>query len=213
MRIFFPKYRRGQLLFVLLASWLCVGCALAQSLKTNVPSERLSGGAYVSPDGGYTVTLPPLIQPGARIEERQVSPVEHGVFFIDDFGNLYYVLRTDNAKANLTLERISDGFAVGEYLREKLYAATDRGNELRLLGINKGGSPIVARTREKGEWVERKNDQYEAWSIFIHDVHIYQVTAGVADLRRRSEMEMFASAKKNLEEFLKGLTIKPKKVE
>jgi hypothetical protein len=180
---------------------------------TNVPSERLTRETYASPDGGYTVTLPPLIKPGARIEERQTSPVTHGSFFADDFGKAYYILRTDNTKTKFTLEQISDDFKVGEFLREKQYISADRGKELRLVGINKGGSPIVSLTKEKGEWVQRKNDLYEAWSIFIHGVHIYQVTAGVTSLQKESENALFDRAKRNLEEYLKGLSIKQAKQE
>lgn len=192
-----------------------VGCAAlpSPSVVTNVPSERLTSETFTSPDGGYTVTLPPLIKPGARIEERQTSPVAHGIFFADDFGKAYYILRTDNTKTKFTIEQISDDFKVGDLLREKQYTSTDRGKELRLVGINKGGSPIVSRTKEKGEWVERKNDLYEAWSIFPHGVHIYQVTAGVTSLQKESENVLFDRAKRNLDELLKGLSIRQAKQE
>ena len=183
------------------------------SVTTNVPSARLVKDTYSSPDGGYTVTIPPLIKPGARIEERQTSPVTHGVFFADDFGKVYYILRTDNTKTKFTLEQVSEDFKVGDLLRVKQYITTDRGKELRLLGIYKEGSPIVTRTKENGEWVERKNDLYEAWSLFIHGAHIYQVTAGVTAVRKESENALLNRAEKNLEEFLKGLTIKPMKQE
>ena len=197
-------------LFVML-----VGCAVlpSPSVITNVPSARLAKDTYGSPDGGYTVTLPPLIKPGARIEERQTSPVTHGVFFTDDFGKVYYILRTDNTKTKFTLEQVSDDFKVGDLLREKQFTTTDRGKELQLLGISKEGSPIVTRTKEKGEWVERKNDLYEAWSIFIRDARIYQVTAGVTALQKESENILFDRAKRNLEEFLKSLSIKPTRQE
>ena len=38
------------------------GCATlpSASVKTNVPSDRLSSETYTSPDGGYRVTLPHL---------------------------------------------------------------------------------------------------------------------------------------------------------
>lgn len=195
----------GFFLFVTL-----VGCAVlpSPSVKTNVPSERLTRETYASPDGGYTVTLPPLIKPGARIEERQTSPETHGIFFADDFGKAYYILRTDNTKTKFTIEQISDDFKVGEFLREKQYTNTDRGKELRLVGINKGGSPVVSLTKDKGEWVERKNDLFEARTIFIHNVHIYEITAGVTSLQKESENVLFDRAKRNLEEFLKGLSIK-----
>ncbi len=196
---------------MVVGSWLLLSCAFATTVQTNVPSERLTEQTYISPDRGYTVRLPPLVRPGARIEERQTSPVAHGVFFADDFGKVYYILRTDNTKTQLTLEKISEDFKIGEFLREKQYATTDRGKELRLLGINKGASPIVTRVRDKGEWIERKNDLYEAWSIFTHAAYIYQVTAGVTALQGQSEADMFNRAKRNLDEFLMGLTIKPEK--
>ena len=168
---------------------------------------------YSSPDGGYTVTPPPLVKPGARFEERQISPVTHVVIFADDFGKVYYILRTDNTKTKFTLEKVPNDFKAGDLLREKQYTTTERGKELRILGINKNGSPVVTRSKENGEWVERKNDLYEAWSLFIHGDHIYQVTAGVTALQKESENVLFDRAKRNLEEFLKGLSIKPTKQE
>ena len=178
-----------------------------QLAKDTVLTKRRAKHPYSSPDGGYTVTPPPLI--GARTEERQTSPVTHGVFFADDFGKVYSILRTDNTKTIFTLEKISEDFKVGDDLREKQYITTNRGKELRLLGINKEGSPVVTKTKENGKWVVRKNDLYEAWSLFIHGDHIYQVTAGVTALQKESENILFDRAKRNLEEFLKGLSIKP----
>jgi len=194
-------------LFVIL-----VGCAAgihSPSVKTNVPSERLAKNTYGSPDGGYTVALPPLIKPGARIEERQISPETHGVFFMDDFGKVYCILRNDNTNIKITIEEASDNFHGGDILREKQYTTTERGKELRILGINKNGSPVVTRSKENGEWVERKNDLYEAWSLFANGDHLYQVAAGVTALQKESENILFDRAKRNLEEFLKSLIIKP----
>jgi hypothetical protein len=208
-----PTNLRTGLSFFLLV--ILAGCATlpSPSITTNVPSSRLTSNTYASPDGEYTVALPPLMKPGARIEERQISPVGHGIFFADDFGKAYYILRTDNTKTQFTIEQISDDFKVGELLREKQFVTTDQGKELRLVGINKGGSPIVSRTKENGEWVERKNDLYEAWSIFLHGIHIYQVTAGVTSIQKESETVLFDRGKINLEEFLKGLHIRPSKQE
>lgn len=184
-----------------------------QIAKDTVLTKQRAKHPYSSPDGGYTVTPPPLVKPGARFEERQISPVTHVVFFADDFGKVYYILRTDNTKTKFTLEKVPNDFKAGDLLREKQYTTTDRGKELRLLGINKKGSPVVTRTKENGKWVERKNDLYEAWSLFIHGDHIYQVTAGVTALHNESENVLFDQAKRNLEEFLKGLSIKPMKQE
>ena len=149
----------GLSFFLFVVSLGCAGLP-SPSVTSNVPSERLTNNAYTSPDGGYTVTLPSLTKPGVRIEERQTDPGMYGAFFADDFGKTYYILRTDNTKTNFTIEHISNDFNVGEHLREKSYSSTARGKELRLVGINKGGSPIVSQTKENGEWVTRKNDLY-----------------------------------------------------
>ncbi|MGH7184215.1 MAG: hypothetical protein ACREJN_19880 [Nitrospiraceae bacterium] len=199
--------------FSLLLFMTLVGCAAppSPSIITNVPSARLANDTYVSPDGEYSVKLPALIKPGARIDELQTNPVAHGVFFADDLGKVYSILRTDNSRTRFTLEQVSDNFKVGDLLREKQFATTDRGKVLRLLGINKERSPIVTRTKEKGEWIQRKNDLYEAWSIFMRDAYIYQVTAGVTALENESENVLLDRAKKNLNGFLKSLSIKPTK--
>ncbi len=156
------------------------GLVLTKQLaKDAVLFKRRAKHPYSSPDGGYTVTPPSLVKPGARLEERQISPVTHAVFFSDDFGKVYYILRTDNTKTKFTLDKVPNDFKAGDLLREKQNTTTERGKELRILGINKNGSHVVTRSKENGEWVERKNDLYEAWSLFIHGDHIYQVTAGV----------------------------------
>ena len=51
----------------LLTTW--AGCATlpSASVRTNVPSDRLSHETYTSPDEGYSVTLPHL-KAGAKVE-------------------------------------------------------------------------------------------------------------------------------------------------
>jgi hypothetical protein len=103
-RMTMPRYS-GLSLFLLVA---LAGCAAlpSASVTTNVPSDRLSHETYPSPDGGYTVTLPHLIQPGARIEERQVSPEQYGVRFSDDSGKAYRIVRIDNTGDKFTIEQL-----------------------------------------------------------------------------------------------------------
>ena len=69
-RLTSPRHS-GLCLFLLVT---LAGCASlpSASVTTNVPSDRLSHETYMSPDGGYSVTLP-YLQSGARIEERQVT--------------------------------------------------------------------------------------------------------------------------------------------
>ena len=177
------------------------------SVMTNVPSDRLSHETYTSPDGGYTVTLPHL-KSGARIEERQVSPEKHGVRFSDDSGTAYRIVRADNTGDTFTIEQISDESKASESFRENRYVHSDRGTELRLVGLRREGSPLVSQIRERDVLVTRKNDLYKADSIFMHGVYLYEVSAGVTASQEQSEEAQFDEAKRNLDEFLKGLSFK-----
>jgi hypothetical protein len=92
--------------------------------------------------------------------------------------------------------------------RENRYADSARGKELRLVGLKKEGSPLVSRTMEGGEPVTRKNDLYKADSIFMHGTYMYEVSTSVTATQGQSEDAIFDEAKRNLDEFLKGLRIK-----
>ena len=114
------------------------GCAtiLSTPVMTNVPSNRLSHESYTSPDGEYRVTLPHL-KAGAKVEEHQIGPDQHGVRFSDASETAYRIIRIDNTNAKFTLEQISDQSKVGELFRENRYVQSDRGRELRLVGLRK----------------------------------------------------------------------------
>ena len=56
--------------------------------------------------------------------------------------------------------------------------------------------------------VTRKDDLYKADGIFMHGVYLYEVSAGVTASQGQSEETLFDEAKRNLEEFLKGLSFK-----
>ena len=185
------------------------GCTTlpSASVMTNVPSDRLSQEIYTSPDGGYRVTLPHL-KSGARIEERQVTPAKHGVRFSDDSGTAYRIVRADNTADKFTIEQISDESKASESFRENRYVQSDRGTELRLVGLRREGSPLVSQKREGDVLVTRKDDLYKADSIFIHGVYLYEVSAGVTASQEQSEEALFDEAKRNLEAFLKGLSFK-----
>jgi hypothetical protein len=199
-------HRRPRLSLFLLV--ILAGCAALPptSVMTNIPAIRLSDETYTSPGAGYTVILPHL-KPGARIEERQVGLEKHAVRFADHSGRAYHILRIHNTDAKFTLEHISDEFKVGEF-RENRYMHSNRGTELRLVGLKKEGSPLVSQIKEKDALVTRKNDLYIADSIFTHGVYLYDVSAGVTASEGQSEDALFDEAKRNLDEFLKGLSIK-----
>src|SRR6266446_1789771 len=190
------------------------GCASIGSVEpstrrtVSIFRTRLNNGRYISPSGEYSVRVPPLAQPGAKMEERQVSPTVQGVFFADDFRKIWYVLRTDNRKEKLTLDKAEDHYNIGDTFRQKEFVTTSRGRELRFVAIEPGGSPLVAHTKENGRSVERKNDLITASSIFIHQDDIYPVAAALTPLTSESETDLMERAKKRLEEFLEGLEIK-----
>ena len=185
------------------------GCATlsSPSVTTNVPSERLSHDTYTNPDGKYTVTLPHL-QSSARIEELQASIDKHAIRMSDGSGKTYRILRVDNTHSHFTLEQISNESNVGELFRENRYVESDRGKELRLVGLKREGSPLVSQTKEKDGVVTRKKDLYKADSIFMRGVYVYEVSAGVTASQGQSEEALFDEAKNNLEEFLKRLRVK-----
>ncbi len=178
---------------------------IVPSIITNIPSDRLSSETYTSPGGEYTVKIPPLLRPGTRIEERQINPLTNGVFFADDLGRAYIILISDNQETGFTLDTIAKDFQVGEFLREKEIIDTGHGPELRLVAINKGGSPLVTRTNVSGAWETKKNDLVEARTIFLHGNYIYDIGAGVTPLHEESESKLMAMAARNLEQFLRGL--------
>ncbi len=209
------------------------GCVSGTSIHSNVPPNRLMDGRYVSPDGRFTLEVPRLVQTGMRVAEKRTAPDTTGIFFADDFGTIYYLLITDNREHRSTMEQLAEEYTAKGSIRESVLIETGRGLELRLAGVNKGGSPLVSRITKDGETVEKRDDQVEAWSLFIHGDELYQLTAGISpesfgigyeifgvyELYRpglRAEWaradgltEDFAlgQAKKNLESFLAGLTI------
>jgi hypothetical protein len=185
------------------------GCATlpSASVKTNVPSDRLSSETYTSPDGGHKVTLPHL-NAGAKVEEHYIGPENHGVRFSDASGTAYRILRIDNTVEKFTVEKISDDSKASELFRENRYVDSARGKELRLVGLKKEGSPLVSQKMEGGELITRKNDLYKADSIFMHGIYMYEVSAGVTASQGQSEDALFDEAKRNLDGFIKGLSIK-----
>jgi hypothetical protein len=163
------------------------GC-VPPAIVSNVPSTRLENGIYTSPDNEFSVRIPDLFQPGTRINERQINPATWGVFFVDDFGRIYTVLKSEMFGRELTIEEIATDFEVGELLHEKEFIETARGRELRLAGLSEGGSPLISRTMVDGQWVVTRNDLIEAWSVFLHGSTMYTVTVGITPLNFAPEM-------------------------
>jgi hypothetical protein len=83
-----------------------------------------------------------------------------------------------------------------------------RGTVLRLVGLRKEGSPLVSRTQEGDLFVARKKDLYRADSNLAQGIYLYEISAGVTASEGQSEDVLFEDAKRNLDEFLKGVSIK-----
>jgi hypothetical protein len=106
------------------------------SVKTNVLSDRLSSETDTSPDGGYSVTFSPL-NAGAKVEEHFIGPGNHAVRFSDASGTAYRILRIDNTLEKFAVAQISNESEASELFREKRFVESDRGKELRLVGLKK----------------------------------------------------------------------------
>ena len=137
-----------------------------------------------------------------------MGAAQTGVFFADDLGNVYYVLRTDNTQSKYDLEKVAAGYTINDALREKQIVPTVRGSELRLAAVLPGSSPILRTTKGKGKTAQPHLDLHQAMSLFLSDMHIYEVAAGVTATHQESDAEAFALAKHHLDEFLGGLRIK-----
>ena len=172
------KIIRTAALVVTIALTGLMGCVSVSSNQSNVPANRLIDGRYVSPDERFTLKVPRLVQPGMRIEERRLGPDTFGIFFADDFGTIYYLITTDNREHRFTMEQLAEEYSASSLI-ESVFIDTVRGRELRLTGVNEGGSPMVTRSTVDSKTVEQHNDQVEAWSLFIDGDEIYQLTAAI----------------------------------
>lgn len=61
---------------------------------------------------------------------------------------------------------------------------------------------------EGDQLVSRKGNFYRADSVFSHSIYLYEVSAGVTASPGQSEAALYDEAKRNLEAFFKGLSIK-----
>ncbi len=212
------KNRSKCLFMFLLLLFVMNGCGVyVAAIKTNVPDERLEAGIYTSRDGEYTVKIPYLLQPGARIEERQLTPQSDAIVFADYAGSVFSVIRTDNSETQSTVDEIAADYKVAGLLIQKEIIATHRGQELRLLYVGEGESPLISRTKVSGRWVESGMDLYQAETIFIVNDVIYEAFAGVTPPPHlvgtaQSRDELFARAELNLLKFINGLSIKSQEI-
>jgi hypothetical protein len=72
----------------------------------------------------------------------------------------------------------------------------------------KEGSPVVSQIKEGDVFITRKDDLHRADIIFTHSIYLYEVSAGVTASQGQSADALYDEAKRNLDEFLQGLSIK-----
>ena len=177
------------------------------SVQSNVPSSRLTAEEYTSPKGEFRVTIPPLVHPGARIDEATGQSGEMATVFADEMGHVYVIQWWPATDSSVTLESLAKAFSAEPSVKENGIVSSARGRELRMAGLHAGGSPICRQTRQDGNLTVKRADLVEAWSIFFVKGFQYQVKAGVTVTGSASTDTLIPGAKKDLEGFLGGLVI------
>jgi len=187
---------------------LVSGAPQAKS-KSNIPKERLSNGVYASPGGEFTLKVPEGFSKelGMRAEERQTGPATWGVFFINDFGRIFYVMWSDNDAEKKTLEQLTADIQVGGQVRSKEVVDTARGPQVRVAGVLANGSPLMRSVERDGKRTDTAMDLVKTSSLFLHGKRFYEVTVGKTRLDDAMTDEvLIKDANALLAESLEGLT-------
>jgi hypothetical protein len=193
--------------FVVLAWAIASGCSgWLSGTESNVPSSRLTAEEYTSPDSEYRVRIPPLVHPGARIDETVGAAGQRAVGFIDDFGRFYVIQCAHRASPDVTLDSMASTSTAGVVVKERQVVETRLGRELRILGFHERGSPMIRRTNQAGTTVEKRMDVVEAWTFFVTKDLEFRIAAGITVLEGVDRDTLFPKAKQQLDEFVAGLT-------
>jgi hypothetical protein len=192
---------------VLLLGLLLACIGPIASVQSNVPSSRLTAEQYTSPNGEFHVGVPPLLHPGAQIQEVVGPSGELAVAFTDEFGHAYAIQWAHLAAPLPTLESIEQDFAAEAVVKEHGIVTSTRGRELRMAGTHAGGSPLVSQTTRNGDLVVKRLDLVEAWCIFFAKDIEYRIKAGVTVLDGVDAATLIPKAKADLDHFLAGFVI------
>ena len=169
---------------------------------------KVSKGKYLSPDKDFRISIPLLVQPGAIIVD-QVDEDGVTLTLTDDFGFLYEVVSLKNEQGEMKAENAARAF---RDIRESSPMKTSRGDELRIIAIEQGGSFLTENTaksvnKDKIEWEERRPDLLSANAVFEANKRIYIIRAGVSLFKHSDVDRSTETAKKRLEEFISGLEL------
>ena len=128
------------------------------------------------------------------------------------------LLITVNAKSELAIDDVIRNFQPRYELLNRKVITTDRGKELRVISLRKGGSPVTSQSIKGGIWMEKHSlNLIDATTVFLagKDKDIIEVTAGVTDMPFSAEMNpeekqehLVNLAEERREEFLAGIVVK-----
>jgi hypothetical protein len=190
-----------------LACGIASGCAgWLSGTESNVPSSRLTDKEYTSPDSEYKVRIPPLVRPGARIDETVGAAGQKAVGFIDDLGHVYVIQCAHRASPDVTLDSMASTSTAGVVVKDRQVVETLHGRELRILGFHERGSPMISQTSKNGTTVEKRMDLVEAWTFFVTKDFEFRIEAGITVLEGVDRETLYPKAQKQLDDFAAGLT-------
>jgi hypothetical protein len=191
----------------IVAAILCAAPLVPRSGSAQATKEPLKGslekGLYTSPNKDYQIRVPSDIRSGnggqIRDEVSVQGPTASLVIFTNDFGFFYRVV-SFRPSDSLTPE---DALRVFHDIRDKKVKQTARGQELRVIDVEREGSETVVTSITKGKATQYKPDLVTANAIFVANQRIYHVTAGISVLRDVVKPEdQFENSRKLLDEFL-----------
>ncbi|KAB2878668.1 hypothetical protein F9K33_12340 [bacterium] len=159
----------------------------------------------MSPDQAFTLKVPYLLKPGAKIHEETPEGGTLIVTFSDDFGQVYYFVRSNNTKRNWTIDTMASMLEIGDVVQDTQFVKTKLGIQLHFQAIRKGSGLLRGTKTEGAVTSDIITDLVEAKCIFFDAQNMYDITAGWSV----DDSTKYKSSMKNviqrLEKFLSGL--------
>jgi tetratricopeptide (TPR) repeat protein len=187
----------------------------AMNLRAQIPiyyeiKGTVADGRYSSSQGGFTIRIPALLKPGARVrDETDDDMTGWQVILTDDLGAFYRIISLDKAKGNFSAEGVLKMYPEA---REKGFVETSRGRELRFVDVEKEGAELTVSTMTKSkdgkmEWEKRRPDLATANAVFEAKGRVYHIVAGVTAIQSDDTDRAISRAREKLDSFLSGLVL------
>ncbi|RMH39664.1 MAG: hypothetical protein D6694_10950 [Gammaproteobacteria bacterium] len=148
---------------------------------------RLDNGVYVSPYGDFRVTVPPLLQPGAKIADGIYGPGRFSVEFSDGQCRVYAVARREDGATNESLDVWFDRALAphlknrGIIIRERENIRTESGPAVLILAKHPHGAPCVVVEPKSTGYVETKGDVELGMFVLRKGPYLYQIMYEVGE--------------------------------